>query len=317
MNSNKRCRIIKHYGISVLRLIVLFAFSFIIVYPVIFMISNSVKVQADTLNPAVNLFSRTPTLYSFKAAFVALDFFPSLGNTVIFEIISAVIEVFACAFYAYGLSRFEFPLKKVLMFFLIVIILVPDIMLIIPRLLNFRHMDFLGILGLIGKLTGTELRPDITDTVLPFYLPSIFGVGLKSGIFIFIYMQFFKGLPIELEEAASIDGATSLRTFLSIIIPSSGVVFLTVFIFSFIWHWNDTLFATMYTTNNHTLATILSNIGSYITFATVQQKIVSDPNLLYGAPLAACIIFIAIPLVLYLILQRKFIQSIDRVGIVG
>lgn len=203
------------------------------------------------------------------------------------------------------------------MLFLIVTILVPDVMLIIPRLLNFRYMDFLGILGLIKRLTGLELRPDITDTVLPFYLPSLFGVGLKSGIFIFIYMQFFKGLPAELEEAASIDGATSLRTFLCIILPSSGVVFLTVFIFSFIWHWNDTLLATMYTTHNHTLATILSNIGSYITFATVQGKIVNDQNLLYGAPLAACIIFIAIPLALYLILQRKFIQSIDRVGIVG
>ena len=314
---DKITREAKKWSVSAARLVFLIAFSFILIYPIIFMFSNAVKLRSDTLNPAVELFSRSPTLYSFTAAFISMDFFKTLKNTVTFELVSAVLEVVSCAVYAYGLARFNFRFKKLLMFFLILIILVPDLMLIIPRVTNFRYMDVFGILGLFKKLSGVDLRPNFTDTVLTFYLPSLFGVGLKGGLFMFIYMQFFKGLPGELEEAAWIDGAGPVKTFIRVIVPSSGVVFLTVFIFAFIWHWNDWLLATMYTSNNHTLAYVVKNINHHIGMAWQAQTVSNDYNLLYGAPLAACLIFIAPPLVIYLFLQKKFIQSIDRVGIVG
>lgn len=317
MKQDAALRRAKGATVSVIRAAFLIAFSFILIYPVIFMISNAIKVNTDTINPAVDLFSRSPTWEGFKAAFIALDFWDSLLNTVIYELVSAVLEVLFCALYAYGLSRYKIPCKKLLMFFLVLMILVPDIMLIIPRIVNFRYFDFMGILGFLENLTALDLRPNLIDTVFPFYLPSILGVGLKGGVFIFIYMQFFKGLPVELEEAAWIDGANPLMAFIRIIIPSSGVVFLTVFIFSFIWHWNDWLLATMYTSNVHTLAYRTLNISSYISFAITEGKILTESNRLYGAPLAACLLFIAIPLFSYLLLQRKFIQSIDRVGIVG
>ena len=142
-------------------------------------------------------------------------------------------------------------------------------------------------------------------------------MGLKGGLFIFIYMQFFKGLPGELEEAAWIDGAGPVRTFVRIILPSSGVALLTVTIFSVVWHWNDWLYATMYTVNNRTLAAVLYNIDQVI----IQWRNASgqemNSELSYGIPLAACLLYITPPVVMYLFLQKKFIQSIDRVGIVG
>lgn len=302
---------------SFLRLLFLIAFSFILLYPVVFMVANAVKVSSDTLNPSVDLFSRAPTLYGFKAAFVSMNFWETLKNTVFFSLIAGMIEVFTCSVYAYGLSRFRFRFKGVLMALLIFTILVPDVMLIIPRVTNFRYMDLFGILGGIKQLTGVDLRPNLTDTVWTFYLPSLFGVGLKGSIFIFIYMQFFKGLPKELEEAAWIDGAGPVKTYLRIIVPSAGVAFLTVFLLSFVWHWNDWLLPSMYTTDNYTLSYALKNINDMITFATVKGEILNDPNLVYGAPLAACLLFIVPPLALYLVLQKQFIQSIDRVGIVG
>ena len=307
----------KKQFVSLLRAIFLLAFAFILIYPVIFMIAESVKIQSDTLNPAVKWFSLAPTLYSYKVAWISMDYLHSLINTVTFELISAVIEVFVCAVYAYGLARFKFRLKKVLMFFLILSILVPDIMLIIPRITNFRYMDLFGILGLFKNITGIDLRVNITDTVLTFYFPSILGVGLKGGLFIYIYMQFFKGLPNELEEAAWLDGAGPVKTFFSIIIPSSGVVILTVFIFSVIWHWNDWLLATMYMSDHHTLAYMIKNIQEFITQAWTSKLIATSQSLYYGAPMAACLMFIAPPMVLYLFLQKHFIASIDRVGIVG
>lgn len=302
---------------SVARAVFLIAFSFILIYPVIFMICNSIKVKSDTLNPAVQWFSLSPTLYSFKVAWISMDYLRSLLTTVTFELVSAVIEVIMCAVYAYGLARFKFRFKKVLLFFLILSILVPDVMLIVPRVTNFRYMDLFGILGLLKGLIHADLRVNITDTVFTFYLPSVLGVGLKGGLFIYIYMQFFKGLPTELEEAAWIDGAGPIETFVKIIIPSSGVVILTVFIFSVIWHWNDWLLATMYTTNNHTLAYMIKNIHQYIGQAWSLKKVSTNQSLYYGAPLAACLMFIAPPTVLYILLQKHFIESIDRVGIVG
>ena len=307
----------KGVGVSVLRMLFLLAFEFVLLYPVIFMISNSFKVTSDTLNPAVKWFSLSPTTYGYKVAWLAFDYWNGLKITFLFGIVSGLIEVVTCAVYAYGLSRFELRFKKIWMFLLIVTILIPDVMLIIPRILNFRYMDVFGILGLFYKLTGVDLRVNITDTVWTFYLPSLFGVGLKGGLFIYIYMQFFKGLPKELEEAAWIDGAGPVQTFIRIIIPSSGVVILTVFIFSFIWHWNDWLLATMYTENNHTLAFTLRNISGYIGQLWSSMKISADSSSYYGAPLAACLMFIAPPTLLYVILQRHFIESVDRVGIVG
>ena len=307
----------KGVGVSVLRMLFLLAFEFVLLYPVIFMISNSFKVTSDTLNPAVKWFSLSPTTYGYKVAWMAFDYWNGLKITFLFGIVSGLIEVVTCAVYAYGLSRFELRFKKIWMFLLIVTILIPDVMLIIPRILNFRYMDVFGILGLFYKLTGVDLRVNITDTVWTLYLPSLFGVGLKGGLFIYIYMQFFKGLPKELEEAAWIDGAGPVQTFIRIIIPSSGVVILTVFIFSFIWHWNDWLLATMYTENNHTLAFTLRNISGYIGQLWSSMKISADSSAYYGAPLAACLMFIAPPTLLYVILQRHFIESVDRVGIVG
>ena len=306
----------KGVGVSVLRMLFLLAFEFVLLYPVIFMISNSFKVTSDTLNPAVKWFSLSPTTYGYKVAWMAFDYWNGLKITFLFGIVSGLIEVVTCAVYAYGLSRFELRFKKIWMFLLIVTILIPDVMLIIPRILNFRYMDVFGILGLFYKLTGVDLRVNITDTVWTFYLPSLFGVGLKGGLFIYIYMQFFKGLPKELEEAAWIDGAGPVQTFIRIIIPSSGVVILTVFIFSFIWHWNDSTLSGMYLLGEYPLALQVTRLESALSDKAGLLFQPRDPQSM-AIVMAACILFIAPMLIMYMILQKWFIESIDRVGITG
>ena len=109
-------------------------------------------------------------------------------------------------------------------------------------------------------MTGKELRPNILDTSWCFYLPSLFSVGLRSGILIYIYHQFFLGLPKELEEAAWIDGSAPPRTFLCIALPSSTVAVITVFVLSLVWHWNDYYLAVMYTSENFPLAVSLASL---------------------------------------------------------
>lgn len=313
--SVKDARKLKGAVKPVLMIIFMAAFTYILLYPVIYMLSNALKTSVDYIDPTVQWVPKGFTLQNFKDAFVAMNYGESLLNTFVFEIISALLSVFFCAIYAYGLSRFNFKFKKVLIFVLIVIIMVPDVMVLIPRVENFRRLDFLGILGLFNKLTGIDLRPNILGTALPFYLPSIFGVGLKGGIFIYIYMQFFKSLPGELEEAAWIDGAGPLRTYLQIIIPSSTTVFMTVLVFSLVWHWNDFYLALLYTNNNQTMAVILNDIRQHIFLAFGEANGASP--LIFGVPPAACLLYIAPIILIYMFLQRYFVESIDRVGIVG
>ena len=186
-------------------------------------------------------------------------------------------------------------------------------MIIIPRVVNYSNLDFLGILGGISKLTGVDLRPNIIGSPLAFYLPSMFAMGLRSGILIYIYIQFFKGLPYELEEAAWVDGAGPIRTFVSIALPSSSVVFTTVTVFSIIWHWNDTFLAAMYVDKNFPLSANLNRINATMVGAGYYPNSPETSFIL----MAACFLFILPPLIFYMIMQRKFIESIDRVGITG
>ena len=226
------------------------------------MISVSVKAPMDFVDTTVIWVPKNFSFHNIVTAFKALEYVKSFGNTISVEIVSGLIEVVACAVTAYGLARFEFKEKKILTFILILTILIPLPMIITPLAVRMRYLDVFGILGFISKLVGTELRPNLLNTPWAFYIPSIFSVGLKAGLFTYMYVQFFKGLPKELEEAASIDGAGPLKTFLTIVVPSSGTIFLTVTIFSVIWHWNDTFLSTMLLSKDYPLSVKLSRITS-------------------------------------------------------
>ena len=241
------------YG--VFRILLLLAISFVIIYPLFYMISTSLRSRDSFLNSVrVWIPEKIDPLTNFKAAAETLNFGPALRSTLTLEMVSALLEIVSCAIAAYGFARFKFPLKRLFMGMLFLTILIPDTMIIIPRVVNHSRLDLLGILGLVNRLTGTDLRISILDTPWAFYLPSLFAAGLRSGILIYIYIQFFKSLPAELEEAAWIDGAGPVRTFLRIAVPSSGVVILTVSVFSIIWHWNDYFLSSMYMTENYPLA---------------------------------------------------------------
>ena len=311
----KNTKFLKHassVAYSVFRLALLIAIGYIVIYPVIYMISSSVKTTAAFADPSVIYIPKHITFEYYSLALEAIDYKDSIISTVKYEIVSAVIEILICSFIAYGLARFDFKGKKFLNFVLLLTILVPVQMIIVPIMTNYSQLDVIGILGLLNRFTGIDLRPNILGTVWTFYLPSIFGVGLRSGILIYIYIQFFSGLPKELEEAAWIDGAGLFRTFFSIAVPSSSVVYTTVTLFSLIWHWNDYYLAVMYLSDKFPLAVRIYDIDNLITAVNIWGG-----GSAVAIKSAACFMFIAPMLVIYLFMQRKFVQSIDRVGITG
>lgn len=302
---------------SIFRLVILLSIGFIIIYPLIYTIVTSLQSKYAFLNSTrVWIPTEFAIAENYAAAFDAMEYMSSLWSTFKNELISAAIEIASCALVAYGLARFNFKMKNFYTAILFLTILVPEMMIIIPKMINYSHLDLFGILGLVNDISGVDLRPNILDTPWAFWLPSIFGVGLRSGILIYIYIQFFKGLPQELEEAAWVDGAGPFKTFLAIALPSSGVVILTVTVFSMIWHWNDSLLSGMYLSENFPLAGQVSRLPE--TLGSKYHIILSarDPQGI-GYLMAGCVLFIVPMLIVYMIIQRWFIESIDRVGITG
>lgn len=299
----------------ILRLLILLAIGYILIYPLFQMIVTSVKDKDAFFNAArVWLPSGFNIKFNYSMAIDALDYWQGIKSTLIYPITAAFLEVITCAITAYGFARFRFKYKGFFTACLFLTILIPETMIIIPRVVNYSKLDFLGIFGLISKVINIDIRPNIVGTGLAFWLPSLFAMGLRSGILIYIYNQFFKSLPYELEEAAWVDGAGPIRTFVSIAVPSSSVVFTTVIVLSVIWHWNDTLLSSLYlfegfplSVNLQRITTTLSSMG-YFTDQNVEAQAIL---------MAACVLFILPPLILYMFLQRKFIESIDRVGITG
>ena len=300
----------------IFRLVLLISIGFVIIYPLLYMIVTSLVSRNGFFNSTrVWIPEAISPAFNYKIAWKLLDYVNSLKSTLKYEIVSALIEVAACAVTAYGFARFKFKGRNILFGVLFLTILVPDMMVLIPRMANYSKMDFLGILGLFKNISGIDLRPNLLDSTAAFYLPSIFSMGLRSGIMIFIYMQFFSSFPKELEEAAWIDGAGPIKTFLKIAIPSSGVVITTVLVFSLIWHWNDYFLCAMYLDVDTPLAIALDRLPETLT--TMGYYLNPETPETLAFQMAGCVLFVAPMLIVYMILQRKFIESIDRVGITG
>lgn len=300
---------------GIVRYMVLIGFAYVLVYPFIFIIINALKTSRDWLDPTVQWVPKEVSLTNINLVMgkEMLNYYTSFFSTLRNQIVASVFAFFSCAVIAYGLARFEFTGKKFLCAVMILLILIPDPMLMIARYDNMRHMDFLGILGLVGKVVGKEIRPNIIDKPLVFWLPSLLGTGLKNGLYIYIFMQFFKGLPKELEEAAWIDGAGPWKTFFKIVMPSAGAASVTVLVFAVVWYYNDYYQAQMFLSSKYPVSVQLANLSTNLTSLAAQGIRFADGAII----LAGSFVTILPLLVFFLVMQKKFVQSIATCGIVG
>lgn len=317
--SHKNIKIGKSILVSAFRYVFLCSFCFVLLYPLLYIAINSLKSGHQFLDPSIQWVPKQLVLDNYKYIMTALGFNKTILNTLIYSVGAALVQFCSCAVAAYGLARFNFKGKKIFSFAMILTILVPTMMTIVPTYVNLSFLDFFGILKGISSLIGKDIRPNVIDTVWAFYLPSMLSVGLKGGLFIYIFSQFYKGLPKELEEAASIDGAGPWKTFLRIVVPSSDSAAITVLIFSIVWHWNDYYLPQMYLsdTSKYTLSVALNNIsaGSIVNTLEAGKDFV---NLnISGMIFAGCMLLMIPLLIFYLFIQKKFMASVATSGIVG
>ena len=281
--------------LSFFRYFFLLALSYVVLFQLIYMITYAIRPTADEYNPSIGWVPSQLTFQNFAVAIEALEYGKSALNSVWIMLVAAGIEVLSCSVVAYGFARFEFPLKKLLFGCIVVMIVVPNHTIMLPQYMTFRSM---------------ELMRDST----PMYILSIFGVGLRSGLYVYIFNQFFRGLPKEIEEAAFVDGAGTWYTYFRIMLVNAMPAVITVTVFSLVWQYNDMFYAKLFQIPNaqllsRQLSTLQSNIGANLKIMNVRiQKLYVN----------AGVVLVMLPILLiYLLLQKRFVEGVERSGIVG
>ena len=303
---------------SVCRFLLIFGLGFVILYPLLQILSKVFMPTNQYQDLSVIWIPKSLTLNNLKNAIEHTKYWSSLWNTLILCLSCAVIQIVVCSMTGYGFARFRFPLREPLFLLVILSIIIPTQIIFLPSFVQYRFFDYLGIGRLLGLITGkpyTEFTTSLIDTRWSFWIPSLFGVGLRSGIFIYLFRQCFRNIPKELEEAAKIDGCGSLATYVRIMLPNAKSSILTVFLFSMVWHWNEyTLTRTFFPQLHQPLAVMLNRaIDGMVDNYVLRLDLAYQMGVVY----AAVLLFILPILIIYIFAQRWFVEGVESSGIKG
>lgn len=300
---------IKGFIMGLFRLVIIIGICYVILGPIIGIISSSFFSDADNYNPMVYLIPQEPTLERYKLSMQYLDYWKTMGASLIYSVTLMVIQVIVCSMVGYGFARFNFPLKKLLFGCVVVMIVVPTNTIMLPLYMTFAKFD---VFGIISAVKGSAVN--LLSTPVPIYIMTLFGCGLRSGLYIYIFNQFFRGLPKEIEEAAFMDGAGTWYTYFRIMLINALPSVVTVAIFSMVWQYNDTFYAKLFLISDNI---VISKKISTIEASISNVEKILDPSIL-ELYLDAGIVLIMIPIVIiYVALQKQFIEGVERSGIVG
>ena len=300
---------VKGFILGLFRWIVLIGISYVILGPVLGIISRSFFSDSDNYNTMVYMIPQAPTLERYRVAWDVMKYGSTMLKTVLYSVSLMIIQVLMCSMVGYGFARFNFPLKKLLFSFVVIMIVIPTHTIMLPMYMTFANFDIFGIISLI---TGKSVN--MLATVYPMYILTFFACGLRSGLYIYIFNQFFRGLPKEIEEAAFVDGAGVWYTYFRIMLRNATPAAITVSIFSLVWQYNDTFYAKLFNISDKIV--LSKRIASLQSTVSNIYKLY-DPNIL-ELYMDAGIVLIMLPLVIiYVVLQKQFIEGVERSGIVG
>ncbi len=295
--------------------IVLLSLGFVFVYPLLYMLSTSVMGNEDLVSPYVVWIPYQFNLYNYYLAGLGLRFGAALKTSSILSIGSAVAQTLSCAAIGYGLARYRFRGKNVIFLLVVFTFIVPPQVIMVPLFIQFAHYGWMF-------------------TYLPFLVPCLFGLGLRGSLFVIIYRQFFSSLPRELDDAARIDGLGGFGIFTRIMLPVSKSAMLVVFLFSFVWNWADYYIPSIFLRSENAplsvrLSRLWTDIRQYVEieksgevfkgFADWTQNpyFLAIMNRNEALGMAASVLVISIPLIIYVFLQRFFTEGVERTGLVG
>lgn len=300
---------IKNFFMTLFRLTIIIGVCYVIMGPVFGIVSNSFFSNKDAYNPMVYLIPQTPTLERYELAIKIMDYVPTMLKSLGYSFVLMLLQILTCSMVGYGFARYKFPLKNLLFGCVVVMIVIPAHTIMLPLYMTFRTFDPLGI---VSAISGSSAN--LMGTPVPMVIMTALGCGLRSGLYIYIFNQFFRGLPKEIEEAALVDGAGTWYTYFFIMLRNAMPSVITVAVFSLVWQYNDTFYAKLFHLPQS--MSIGTRISVLVANIANQYKIMDKTiQTLY---LDAGIVLMMVPVVLiYIILQKQFIEGVERSGIVG
>lgn len=312
------------------RLMLLIGIAYIVLYPFFTKIAGSFMSPEDFVDVTVRLIPRNFTLDTYKAVLTELNYLEAFRNTLIISLSCGLLQTFVCCLIGYGLAKFRFKGNKLVMLLVILTMIVPHQTLQLSMFMHFRYFDIWNILSILSGHGASSGIPalesalanihvlnmadkgiNLLNTYWPLLILSATGLAFKNGLYIFMLRQFFTGVPDALEESAYIDGSGTFRTFLTIILPISIPMMITVFLFAFCWQWTDDFYTSLFFSSNKIIL-----MPKVVDIPASLKTDYAGQNMYYAAIRNTCGLCIIMPLViLYAFCQNFLVQGIERSGL--
>ncbi|MBI2940002.1 MAG: carbohydrate ABC transporter permease [Chloroflexi bacterium] len=260
--------------------------SAIMLFPLVWQISSSLKTDVEIYQWPVRLIPDPPRWENYPDAVTLVPFGIYALNTTIITVVSVIGTLFSCSVVAYAFAMLRAPGKHILFAALLGTMMLPGQVTMIPIFIGFSKLEWI-------------------DTWYPLIVPTFFG----NPFFVFLLRQFFLSLPPELADAAEIDGGNYLTIFLRIVLPLSKPALATVAIFSFIHHWNDFFGPLLYITSDSKRTLALGLMAMQANYFGGRQYL--------ALVMAASVLMLVPILVIFFLAQRVFVSGVALTGITG
>ena len=274
----------KKHSSLIISYVILIVLAYVMIYPLLWMVGASFKSNAEIFS-TVGLLPKEPVFGAFKAGWEGtgrygfstylVNSFELVLPTVLFTVISGVLI-------GYGFARFDFPLKKFWFAIMLSTLMLPSTVIIIPRYIYFKQLGWL-------------------DSYMPFWIPALLGC---TTFFNYMFIQFFRGLPLELDESAKLDGCNSFRILIQILLPLCKSAIFSAIVFQFVWIWNDFLNTLIY----------VSSVVKYPVSLGLRMSMDIATEFDWNQIMAMSLISILPPVIIFFAAQKYFVEGIATTG---
>lgn len=289
------------YGlvVKILLYLLLIAIGFVYLYPLLFMFITSIKSPQDLLDSMIQWVPSEVYVGNYVKAFRVLNYPMNFLVSTFVSVIPSLLQAGVASLIGWGLARYRFPGRSIIFILLLATFIIPAQTMVIPQMLAYRN------LGLLGN-------------VFSLIIPAMFGQGYRAAIFVLIFFQSFSTFPRALEEAARLDGASEKEIFLKIAVPSAIPAFIVSIIFSIVWYWNETYLTSIFLSGGaSTLPMQLSRfVQAYENLYPPGIVNIFD-RLNEAVKLSGTFLNILPLLIMYFVLQKWFVESVERSGLTG
>ncbi|MBW7453332.1 carbohydrate ABC transporter permease [Paenibacillus sepulcri] len=277
----RRNILFRHLGLILL--------SLIMIYPVIWWVGASLKSNQEMSLPG--LFPASPLWSNFKDGWYAIpghSFTDFYLNNLQLELGILITTVLSCSLVAFGFARLDFPLRNFWFSILMLTLMLPGQVTIIPQYTLFHSLGWV-------------------NTYLPFIVPHSLAGGSGGAFFVFLLVQFIRGIPRELDESAKIDGCSWFGIYWRIVIPLTKPALVTVFIYCFLWNWDDFFGHLLY----------INSVDKYTVGLALRMFNDSQSVQEWGQLLAMGLVSVIPSAIIFFLAQKHFVEGIATSGIKG